>query len=345
MANKVVTVLEADGVTETDLDILGLDRQAATASKSVVMATEDKTVLDNIAASLAILDDWDDTDRAKVTIPSGGVQSGAIASGAIASGAVASGAIASGAVASGAIVSGAVAAGTASFVKLDDAAFSSGHALVGIGGVRDDALSTLTPAESDWSPLRQTSTGALWVQDASLNANGQAVMASSSSVVIASDQTPVPTVGKTNVYSVTPSTDTAAYASGDLIADTQQMDAFFRIADGTGVIQSITIIDEEAQNLAFYILFMKTSTSLGSENSAPNISDANLSAGLIGVVPVLTSDWITVSGCSVACIKNIGLPVEAVSGTDDLYFAILNATGAPDWDADSLKLQIGVLLD
>jgi hypothetical protein len=156
---------------------------------------------------------------------------------------------------------------------------------------------------------------------------------------------PVATVGKSNVYQVTPSTDTAAYASGDLIADTQQMDAFFRVADGTGVIQSITITDEEAQNVKFYIIFMKTSTSLGSENSAPNISDANLSAGYLGHVTVETTDWITVSGCSVATKLNIGMPVEAVSGTDDLYFAILNATGAPDWDADSLKLNIGVLLD
>jgi hypothetical protein len=123
------------------------------------------------------------------------------------------------------------------------------------------------------------------------------------------------------------------------------MDGFFRATDGTGVINNITITDEEAQAVKFYIYFMKTTTSFGTENSAPNISDANLSAGLIGIVTVETTDWITLSGCSVACLKNIGLVVEAVSGTDDLYFAIVNSTGTPDWDADSLKLKIGTILD
>jgi hypothetical protein len=205
--------------------------------------------------------------------------------------------------------------------------------------IRDDALSTLTPVDGDFVGLRTTSTGALWVQDASLNTNGQATAVNSSPVVIASDRQ------NSIVFDVTASTDTAAYASGDLIADTQQLDAFFNKADGRGVINSITIIDEEAQNVKFYILFHSTSTSMGTENSAANISDANASAAIQGIVTVETTDWITISGTSVACIKNIGLPVKAVSGTDDLYFSIVNATGTPDWDADSLKLRIGALLD
>jgi hypothetical protein len=151
--------------------------------------------------------------------------------------------------------------------------------------------------------------------------------------------------GKSVVTTVTLTTDTAAYASGDLIADTQQIDGFFRKADGTGVINSITIIDEEAQGLAFYLIFMSTSTSLGSENSAPNITDANFSAGCQGIIPIAASDWITVSGTRVCTLRNIGLPVKAASGTDDLYIACLNATGAPDWDADSLVVKIGAFLD
>jgi hypothetical protein len=415
MANATITVLEADGVTETDVVVLDVGRQAAAASKSVALATDDSSNLASIKTAVEILDNAISGTEMQVdvltmptvtvnahavTVASGGVASGAIASGAVASGAFASGAVASGAFASGSIAAGAITAGATSHVKLDDAAFASGNALTGVGAVRDDALSTLTPAEGDWTPLRvsstgalhvtgasgatefatnaahvdgqngvmtlavrddalttltpadgdyvpirTTSTGALWVQDASLNANGQATMANSSSVTVASDQTPIAVVGKSNVYSVTLSTDTAAYASGDLLADTQQMDGFFRIADGTGVIQTVSVTDEEAQNVKMYLIFMKTTTSLGSENSTPNISDANLSAGYLGHVTIETTDWLTVSGCSVACIKNIGLPVEAVSGTDDLYIAALNATGTPDWDADSLKVQIGVLLD
>ena len=68
MANQTVTVLEADGVTSTDVEVLGFGRQAAAASKSTAMSTEDKAVFDAAAASLSVLDDWDETDRAKVNL-------------------------------------------------------------------------------------------------------------------------------------------------------------------------------------------------------------------------------------------------------------------------------------
>lgn len=53
MANATITVLEADGTTETDVTVLDVGRQAAAASKSVAASTEDKAVLDAIAASVA----------------------------------------------------------------------------------------------------------------------------------------------------------------------------------------------------------------------------------------------------------------------------------------------------
>jgi hypothetical protein len=242
----------------------------------------------------------------------------------------------------------------------EDAAAASDPTGTVLIGIRRDVLSASeVSGDGDNIAIKASSKGQLHVVTASGDpiitaiedsvnfAAGTAGSASSDvmSVQGVASMVPLSTGGISNVYSVTPTLDTAAYSTGNLLADTQQMDAFFRVTNGTGTIQSISIIDEEAQNVKFYIVFMKTSTSLGTENSDPNISDANLSAGYLGHVTVETTDWLTISGCSVACIKNIGLPVEAVSGTDDLYFAIVNATGAPDWDADSLKLQIGVLLD
>jgi hypothetical protein len=187
----------------------------------------------------------------------------------------------------------------------------------------------------------------LATDSAGIIATGTAGTASSQVLTVqgVAAMTPVASVGKSAVVSVTLSTDTAAYASGDLIADTQQIDAFFRVADGTGVINSINIIDEDAQGVALYIIFMSTSTSLGTENSAPNISDANLTAGFQGIVAVATTDYVTISGTKVATIKNIGLPVKAASGTDDLYIAVLNATGTPTFTAAGLEMRIGVLLD
>lgn len=49
MANQTITILEADGTTETDVVVLDVGRQAAAASKSIALSTEDKAVLDNLA--------------------------------------------------------------------------------------------------------------------------------------------------------------------------------------------------------------------------------------------------------------------------------------------------------
>jgi hypothetical protein len=53
--------------------------------------------------------------------------------------------------------------------------------------IRDDSLSTITPAEGDYATLRVNSTGALWVQDSSLSAPGQGTADNSASVVLASN--------------------------------------------------------------------------------------------------------------------------------------------------------------
>lgn len=151
--------------------------------------------------------------------------------------------------------------------------------------------------------------------------------------------------GNTKLRIITMTTDTGAYASGDLIADTQQYDGFFRKVDGTGVINSITIIEKDAQGLAFYILVHRTSTSMGTENNAPNILDANLVAGIQHIIPVIAADFVTVSGTKVATLRGLGLPVMAVSGTDDIYFSILNATGTPTYASGEIQLGIGLLQD
>lgn len=50
--NQTITVLEADGVTQTDVELLGMGRQGTAASKSVQLCTEDKAVLDSLATKL-----------------------------------------------------------------------------------------------------------------------------------------------------------------------------------------------------------------------------------------------------------------------------------------------------
>jgi hypothetical protein len=68
MTNATVTVLEADGTTQTDVVVLDVGRQAAAASKSTAMSTEDKSQLDAAVTALQILDNVVSGSEAQVDV-------------------------------------------------------------------------------------------------------------------------------------------------------------------------------------------------------------------------------------------------------------------------------------
>lgn len=139
---------------------------------------------------------------------------------------------------------------------------------------------------------------------------------------------------------ITPVLDTSAYASGDLIADTITMGTVCDQNAGDIILDSITIVDEDAQGVKLYIIIASASTSMGTINSAPNISDAN-ARNILGYVPVLTTDYITVSGTKIATVRNIGLHLKSAAASRTLYMAILNDTGTPTYTASGMKVTFG----
>jgi hypothetical protein len=150
--------------------------------------------------------------------------------------------------------------------------------------------------------------------------------------------------GTTATVAVTLSLDTSAYASGDVLADTQQVDAALRVADGTGVLQSVMVYDQDDQKAAMTLYFLQANVAMGTENSAPSITDAN-SLNILGFLDVAVGDYKDLGGVSVASFKNVGIPLKAVSGTDDIYVAAVNGTGTPTYTASGVKLGLGILQD
>jgi hypothetical protein len=148
MANVTITVLEADGTTQTDAVVLGVGRQAEAASKSIALATEDKAVLDAVAASLATLDNVVSGNEAQVDIvaelPAGTNNIGDVD-----------------------VVSLVPGTGATALGKAIDTVGGATDTGVAALAIRDDALTTLTPADGDWVPLRVSSTGALHVTGSS----------------------------------------------------------------------------------------------------------------------------------------------------------------------------------
>lgn len=143
------------------------------------------------------------------------------------------------------------------------------------------------------------------------------------------------------VKSVSFTTDTSAYASGDLVADTQEIANAVYGLGGVVTLDSIVLTDGADQKVALYVVFLNASTSMGTENSAPNISDANVASKIIGHVAIAATDYVDVGGAGVATIKNIGLKLQAASTSGSLYVAIVNSTGTPTYAADSLVGKFG----
>lgn len=138
---------------------------------------------------------------------------------------------------------------------------------------------------------------------------------------------------------VTLSTDTSAYASGDLIADAQIVEVVTRANNVPCVLHSVAVLDEDDQGAAFTIYFVRGSASWGTENSAPNISDAN-ARNICGWVDVETGDYKDVGGSKIAFKNNQNIGCAPVDGSDDLYVAVVNGSGTPTYTASGLKLRL-----
>lgn len=149
--------------------------------------------------------------------------------------------------------------------------------------------------------------------------------------------------GKTTLTSITFSLDTNAYADGDVLAATQVLSACLRVNDGTGTIQDIMINDKDDQGEAFDVVIFNANSSLGTENAAVSISDADADT-IQGIFSVFTTDYHDLGGCKVANVRNIGIAVKGASGTDDLYIGLVSR-GDGTYSASGITAIVKILCD
>lgn len=149
----------------------------------------------------------------------------------------------------------------------------------------------------------------------------------------------------TNVVDVVLSTDTSIYADGDVLADTQLVNAVTRGVDKNGILRSIVVVDKDDQKIAMDLIFFSANVSLGTENAAPSISDTN-AANILGRVNIATGDYVDLGGVSVG-FKAIsdGMLIKPVTATDDIYVAAITRGGTPTYTAAGLTLRLGFSQD
>lgn len=139
---------------------------------------------------------------------------------------------------------------------------------------------------------------------------------------------------------VTLSVDTAIYAADDPLADTQVVTSAMRVADAVGALKSIILLDEDDLGIAMDLIFLSSSASLGTENSAPSVTDAN-ARKILGHVNIATGDYIDLGGCRIATKRDLNLVVKPATGTRDIYVAAVTRGGTPTYTASGLKLRLG----
>jgi hypothetical protein len=141
---------------------------------------------------------------------------------------------------------------------------------------------------------------------------------------------------------VTFTLDTSAYGSGDLIADTQVITNACPAAGVPAVLHSVHLIDEDDQKVAVDLVFFDANVSMGTENSAPSITDAN-GRSCLGVVSIAAGDYKDLGGVAIATKDSIGKVVKPATGTADIYVAIVSNASTPTYTASGLRGRFGFI--
>ena len=147
----------------------------------------------------------------------------------------------------------------------------------------------------------------------------------------------------TIVFKDTPTITAGAYSANDAVGG---LITFANVATtdsrGSGVIQSITIIDDAAQNAELELhLFDRTFTATGNNDAfAPSDDDLENYLGYILVTP---ADYRSFASNSAAHVSNIGLAYDL---DDRSLFCQLVTRGTPTYAAtDDLTVKIAILQD
>ena len=143
------------------------------------------------------------------------------------------------------------------------------------------------------------------------------------------------------VISLTPTVDTAIYASGDQLGSLMTLSGGL-ISMRSGILESLSIVDKSKQKSVLNVLFFSSTPTIVSVDNAPlDITDAEMAAKCIGYVPVAAADYKDIANSSIASVRALNLVLNRTD-TSDLCALILSG-GTPTYTSTSdLVLKFGI---
>lgn len=148
--------------------------------------------------------------------------------------------------------------------------------------------------------------------------------------------------GVYKLIQVTPTLDTSAYASGDLICDVATITGAALGTGGLCKLVNVTIVDQDDNTASAYTIYITNlSTSWGTFNAAPAPIDAT-GLGIQAIIQIAAADWQDLGAFKVA--QPVATPftpkICATSGSANLYLVIVNGAGTPTFTASGIKVTL-----
>jgi len=135
------------------------------------------------------------------------------------------------------------------------------------------------------------------------------------------------------------SLNTNIYATGETLAETQEVTDALRTVNGCGIIQSIVVQDDDDQAGALDLVFFDANTSLGTENSAVSMADNDT---ILGIVSIAAADYADMINSRVATKANVGIGIKAALDSTSIYMGAVSRD-AKTYTASGISVRLFIL--
>jgi hypothetical protein len=213
--------------------------------------------------------------------------------------------------------------------KAEDAVHSNADTGVMALAVRRDTAASSSATDGDYVTVNTDATGRLWTHAGAIDAG----------------ETHIGEVGgNTAIIRLNPTITAGAYSANDVVGGEITLTGAMRTSGGSGILQSLTVHDADSESAALEFYFFDSAPGAAIADNGAFSWNATDEDKYLGMVSVLTGDYITRGGDVFATIRNIGLPVVATGSADLFLYIVL--TGAPTFTATSdLTFTFGFLRD
>lgn len=179
--------------------------------------------------------------------------------------------------------------------------------------------------------------GATWDRAPGNSSSGTFVQAQAGTAIIGSTPPVIREVA------VTFSLDTSAYAANDVLADSQVVTNAVSANDAKGYLVGFQILDEDDNAAAdIDLILLSANVSVGTENSAISISDAN-ARNILHVISIDDTEFKDLINSKIATrgVSSGPWPIIPASGTRNIYAALVyRGAATPTYSASGITARL-----